>query len=73
MEGQIARWSYWLGVACAAVALLWRVLSTLSAGLSQINMRGTPVAYMTFYKGAFLFLLTGVATANYIWFKSRTP
>ena len=34
METHIARWSYWLGLLCAAVAMLWRVLVTLSLGLS---------------------------------------
>jgi ABC-type microcin C transport system permease subunit YejB len=58
-------------VACAAVALLWRALNALGLGLSQIITRGNPVVYMTFYKGALLFLLAAVATANYIWIKGR--
>ncbi len=71
MERHIASWSYWLGVACAAVAVLWRAVNALGLGLSQMVTRGNPVAYMTFYKGALLFLLAGVATANYIWIKGR--
>ncbi len=69
MEQHIARWSYWLGVACVAMALLWRVLNIL--GLGPVATRGNPIAYMSFFKGALLFLLTAVATANYIWFKGR--
>ncbi len=73
MEKDIARWSYWLGVACAVVALLWRAVATLGLGHSEIGTRGNPIGYMAFYKGAFLFLLIAVATANHLWLKSRTP
>lgn len=49
--------------------MLWRVLVTLGLGLS---LRGNPLAYRTVYKAAVLFLLIGIAAANYAWLRGRT-
>jgi hypothetical protein len=48
------------------------VLAALGLGLSQITICGNPFAYMPVYKGAVLFLLIRIATANYAWLRGRT-
>ncbi len=73
MEREIARWSYWLGVVCGVLAMLWRGLIALGLPLTGITTLGNYVAPMTLYKGAVLFLLAGIATANYTWLKRQTP
>jgi len=73
MERHIAAWSYWLGVTCAVLALLWRALNTLGLRLTEIPVRVFAIAPMTLFKGAVLLLLTGVATANYVWLKRQMP
>jgi hypothetical protein len=64
MEKNILKYSYWLGVLCVVIALVWRA-ATL-AGFLHIST--TPVyslTYMSFLKGALVFLLTTVATGAY--------
>ncbi len=67
MEKHVIRWSYWVGMVCVAIAIGWRGLNTF--GWLPEMLRNT--AYMTFYKGALLFLLVSIATANSAWFKSQ--
>lgn len=70
MEKIIVRWSYWLGVACVVVALLMRTAN--AAGLmTVVDTRGMYIGYMSFFKGAILFLLTAVATSSYL--SATTP
>lgn len=67
MEKQIIRWSYWLGLVCVIVSLVWRGLTTV--GLLPIALLS--VSYMAFYKTAFLLFLTGIATAVRVWSESQ--
>ena len=68
MEKQVTQWSYWLGVTCLAIAVLWRALNALGIGPPDV-LKG--VNYMSFYKGTLLLLVTSIATANYAWSKSQ--
>jgi heavy metal sensor kinase len=66
MPIQVVRWSYWLGMFCAAVALLWRGLVAL--GLPErIHYGERTVGYAGFLNGAVLFLLIATATASFLW------
>ena len=65
MEKHILRWSYVLGVICVALALVFRALDAL-AWFGPIRTMGGSVGYMSFLKGALLFLLTSIATSAYL-------
>lgn len=70
MEKQIARWSYWLGVASVLLAVVFRLLNAVGF-MGDIGTRGSSVGYMSFTKGAVIFLLTAIATANYTWMNTQ--
>jgi DMSO/TMAO reductase YedYZ heme-binding membrane subunit len=63
MEKQLAQYTYWLGLACAVIALVMRGFSGLGVWMPQ------RIVPMTFYKGALLFLVVAIATANLAWLK----
>jgi len=71
VEKHLVTWSYWLGIASFAVALVWKAWSAFGMLLPKSMVTST-VSYMTFYKGGLLLFLMTIATANYIWFNSRT-
>jgi hypothetical protein len=73
MEKYILRWSYWLGLASFAVALVWRGLNSLGIGLPWSLTAGRTIWYMSFYKAGLMFLLVAIATANHAWSNSRRP
>lgn len=61
MEKHLAKWTYWLGVACA-------VISFIAKGLNAVGMffeflPGSNVGYMSFYKASFLLLAVAIATS----------
>jgi hypothetical protein len=66
MERQIAHWTYWLGLACFVIALLWRVLNVF---YPMGELRG--MEPLSFLKGALLFFVASIATANYAWMRSQ--
>ena len=72
MEKHLVPWSYWLGIACFAIALVWKAWSAFGMLLPKSMASGQTISYMTFYKGGALFFLVTIATANYAWFNSRT-
>lgn len=67
MEKHIVKWSYWLGLVSAAIALVFRGLNALGLLLPSVVRQGQTIWYMSFYKGALLFFLIAIATANYLW------
>lgn len=71
MEKHVITWSYWLGIACFAIALVWRAANTLGVFLPKSLTQGETIYYMSFYKAGVLFLLVAIATASYAWFNSR--
>ncbi|MCL5288545.1 MAG: hypothetical protein M1453_11205 [Acidobacteria bacterium] len=61
MEKKILQYSYWLGVLCVVVAVIWRFANAMGYGMRQI-MPGQSIYYMSFYKAALLFLMVSIAT-----------
>ncbi|MFB3923657.1 MAG: hypothetical protein ACE145_18180 [Terriglobia bacterium] len=66
MEKHLINYTHWLGVAAAAVALVWRVL--IIAGVPE---KVLGLSYMTAYKGALIFFLAAIATASCVWIKGQ--
>ena len=65
VEKHLVRWSYWLGIACALVALIWRGL--VAVGIPErITYADRAIGYAGFFNGALLFLLIATATASYV-------
>ncbi len=71
MEKHILTWSYWLGLASTVIALVLRSLNAVGLLAPGVVNQGRTLWYMSFYKGALLFLLVAVATAGYIWAHSQ--
>ena len=67
MEKQIVKWSYWLGIASAVIALVLRGLNAVGMLLPTVLLEGRTIWYMSFYKAAILFLMIAIATATNIW------
>jgi len=65
MEKHIVKWSYWLGMVSAVIALLMRAFNALGIWLPTAMAQGRTVWYMSFYKGALLFFVMAIATANH--------
>ncbi|MBZ5515274.1 MAG: hypothetical protein LAN62_10650 [Acidobacteriia bacterium] len=59
MEKHITQWSYWLGLVCSLLAMVWRGLEALKVLPEALG----PVRYMTLYKGGLLLLVIAIATA----------
>ena len=70
MEKQIVKWSYWLGLLSALIALVLRGLNALGLFIPTL-VQGRTIWYMSFYKAALLFLLIAIATANFLWTRSQ--
>jgi hypothetical protein len=60
VEKHLAMWTYWVGVACAAIALIMRGLNAV--GL-YLDFPGMNLGAMSFYKASFLFLAVAIATS----------
>jgi hypothetical protein len=67
MEKHIIQWSYWLGMVSAVIALALRAFNAFGIWLPAAFTQGRTVWYMSFYKGALLFFVIAIATANHIW------
>jgi hypothetical protein len=72
VEKHIVRWSYSLGLACAAIALIWRGLNTIGVGPRELTLGGASLFYSSFLKGCLLLLLIAIATANVAWYNSQS-
>lgn len=66
MEKQITQVSYWLGLACALIGIVWKVLEILKL---MPESYGT-LMYSTVYKGGLLLLVVVIATASWAAVKS---
>jgi hypothetical protein len=67
MERQILHWSYWLGLACLIIAVVWRIVNIFGRGLDM------PIGALTLYKGSLLLLVAAIASASYAGFKAQRP
>ncbi len=72
MEKYILQWSYWLGVACLVIALVWRVLNALGSflPLPMFFATGKFVWYGGFLRWGLLFFVTTISSASYIGLRS---
>jgi len=73
LEGQIGRWSYYLGLGGAVAAVVWRLLTLV--GLTPKTLLISPhhgLTYEVLLKGAFLSLFITVATAARFVLKNRS-
>ena len=63
MEKQLAEAGYWLGLICAVVALIFRILSAFNVNALQISASGgNPIGYLSLLRGAGLFFLVSIAS-----------
>ena len=62
MEKQISIWSYWLGLACACLTVLFRALAAFGIYPNLVPEAGAPISYNTFLYGAILLLLLSIAS-----------
>ena len=66
MEKHLIKWSYWLGVVSAVIALVWRALTAFGVlHMEQKLIPGVSVWYASFMKAAVLFLLISIASYCY--------
>lgn len=63
MKKHIQIWSYWLGLASAVITLVMRTSNAFGFWLPGYVVQGVTVWYMSFYKGALLFMLINIATS----------
>jgi len=59
VEKYLTKWTYWLGIACAVIALIIRGFQAV--GL-YLDFPGVNLGYMSFYKASFLLLAVAIAT-----------
>jgi hypothetical protein len=72
MEKLIARWTYWLGIACLVIAVIWRIANVFRSWQSSAATGGT-IGHSAFMHASILFLVATIATACYAWLKSQKP
>lgn len=72
MEKLIARWSYWLGMACLVIAVVWKIVNVFRSWHSSAAAGG-PLGHVAFMHGSILFLVATIATACYVWVNSQKP
>ena len=65
MEKRILQYSYWLGLACIAIAVVWRAANAMGY-LVQTDPPLHSLGYMSFFKAALLLLLAAMATSSYL-------
>jgi hypothetical protein len=71
MEKIIARWSYWLGIACLVITLIWRAVNALGFWLPLNVTPGHTIWYLSFFHASILFFVATIATTCYAWLSSR--
>jgi hypothetical protein len=73
MEKLIARWSYWLGIACLVIAVVWRAGNACGFWTPMTIAPGHTIWYLSFLHASILFFVTTIATACYAWLNSQRP
>lgn len=71
MPKHIAKWSYWLGIACLAAAIILRIANAVGIPSSPSLAEGRSFGYLTFYRGGLLFFAATLASAAYDWLGNR--
>jgi hypothetical protein len=73
MEKLIAHWSYWLGIACLVIAVMWRTVNAFGLWLPLNVTPGHTIWYLSFFHASILFFATTIATACHAWLTSQKP
>jgi len=73
MEKLIARWSYWLGIACLVIAVMWRIVNIFWSWRSSASTTGPGFGPLTFLHASILLLVATIATVGYPWLNSQKP
>ena len=73
MEKLIANCSYWLGVGCLVVALIWRTGIAVGVFMPSLLTAGHQISQWSFVNGSILFFLATVATVCHAWITSQKP
>lgn len=68
MDRQIARLSYWIGLVCLVVSVVWRVVMMVAHAVPE---KLGPVSYTSFWKVGGLLLLLSIASVNYAWLEEK--
>ncbi|HKM80356.1 MAG TPA: hypothetical protein VJY15_05280 [Candidatus Acidoferrum sp.] len=62
MEKQIAVVSYWLGMVCALLTIVFRALAAFGIWPNLVPAAGAPITYYTFLRGGVLLFLASIAS-----------
>jgi hypothetical protein len=73
MEKLIARSSYWLGIACLIIAVIWRIVNIFWSWHSSASTPGPILGHLAFLHASILFLVATIATVGYAWLNSQKP
>lgn len=71
MEKLIVHVTYWLGIACLVVAVIWRIVNTFRLWQSPTGAGGGPLGHGAFVHASIAFLVAATATVAYSWFNSQ--
>jgi hypothetical protein len=61
----IARLTYWVGMACVALALISRLMNAMGFEMVGVLTKGHPIDYHSLLDGALLFLFSSIASSLY--------
>lgn len=70
MEKLIASGSYWLGMACLVIGVLWKAAIAFRLLVPSNN---AAIGHSTFVHASIAFFVTTIATASYAWLNSHKP
>lgn len=73
MEKLICRLSYWLGIVCLVIAVIWKFVGFIHSRQMPTVSGAGPVGNVAFMHGSILFLVATIASAAYIWLNSQKP
>lgn len=62
MEKQIAVVSYWLGMVCTLLTIVFRALAAFGIWPNLVPAEGAPISYYTFLRGGVLLFLASIAS-----------
>ncbi len=71
MGKHVAKWSYWLGVVSAVLALLTRGLDILGVKFLVFQTKGGSISYHTYLDAALFFLVISIAAASHARLESQ--
>jgi hypothetical protein len=67
----IGQWTYWAGISCSIISLLWRLANAFSFLPGSTMRTGVDISYLSFLHFAFLMFIVTMATGCYSFLISR--